>query len=143
MCFGHYAIPDLCAPSDYSKFTLQVMELTDTSTSTLSSSDNLEAVADALFPFPLKYHLVWSSKLGEVPLYAWRPVPPSDEYVAMGCVVTTSSEEPDMELVRCVPLRWVAASKKAPKQLWDDSGSGGKPGSVWLINELNMMQVKV
>ena len=28
-----------------------------------------------------------------------------------------------------------------PKKLWDDAGTGGKQGSVWLVNSMGLMAV--
>ncbi len=44
--------------------------------------------------------------------------------------------------MRCVPLAWCVPTKVAPAQIWNDAGAGGgKPGSMWTINALNMMVV--
>src|SRR5688500_6281110 len=70
-----------------------------------------------------------------------KPIPPSIDHVAMGMVGTTTPEEPPPELVRCVPKAWVIPSKFEPRMIWDDSGAGGKKGSIWAINSLQLMGV--
>ena len=50
--------------------------------------------------------------------------------------------EPDVKLMRCVPASWTCKSKIVPKKIWDDSGSGGgKPGSMWIVNSLEMIAI--
>ena len=44
--------------------------------------------------------------------------------------------------MRCIPTSWCAKSKVVPKKIWDDSGAGGgKPGSMWTINSMDMIAV--
>ena len=46
--------------------------------------------------------------------------------------------------MRCVPFAWCAPSKVIPKQVWNDTGAGGgKPGSMWTINSLDMVAIVV
>ena len=63
------------------------------------------------------------------------------DHVALGMVGTTTPDEPDPEMVRCVPKAWVIPSKFEPRLIWDDSGAAGKKGSVWAINSLQLMGV--
>ena len=47
-----------------------------------------------------------------------------------------------MKSMRCVPSSWCAKSKVVPKKVWDDSGAGGgKPGSMWIINSMDMLTI--
>lgn len=44
--------------------------------------------------------------------------------------------------MRCVPAAWCVPSRSAPTKLWDDSGAGGgKPGSIWTVNSMDMIAV--
>lgn len=43
-------------------------------------------------------------------------------------------EEPSTSLVRCVPRRWLQRTKQYPQQLWNDGGTGGRPGSFWSMS---------
>lgn len=38
--------------------------------------------------------------------------------------------------MRCVPKSWCTESTFVQK-LWDDSGSGGRQGSIWIFNTLS------
>jgi len=50
---------------------------------------------------------------------------------------------PSTDIMRCVPLAWCSPSKVKPTQIWNDTGAGGgKPGSMWTINSLDMMVIK-
>jgi hypothetical protein len=63
-------------------------------------------------------------------------------YVAMGMMATLKDEPPDVKCIRCVPEAWVTPSKKAPFKVWDDTGAGGgKPGSIWVINSMDMVAI--
>jgi hypothetical protein len=47
-----------------------------------------------------------------------------------------------VESIRCLPQIWTKPSKLKPVKLWDDTGAGGgRPGSAWIINELNMIAI--
>ena len=51
-------------------------------------------------------------------------------------------ESPDVKSMRCVPSGWCAKSKVVPKKVWDDTGAGGgKPGSMWIINSMDMVAI--
>jgi hypothetical protein len=55
----------------------------------LFRSKNLDMRAvNALLPFPAKYKQVWVQSQGKESLYAWRAVPPSDDFVALGNILT-------------------------------------------------------
>ena len=44
--------------------------------------------------------------------------------------------------MRCVPMSWCTPSKVVPVKVWDDTGAGGgKAGSVWIINSMDMIAV--
>ena len=66
---------------------------------------------EQLLPPPVRYRLVWHDK-GAVtrPIYLWRPVPPSAQFVAMGMLSTATDEPPSLDAMRCVPRRWCAAA---------------------------------
>mmetsp|Transcript_23616 Transcript_23616/g.46219 ORF Transcript_23616/g.46219 Transcript_23616/m.46219 type:complete len:126 (+) Transcript_23616:21-398(+) len=78
--------------------------------------------------------MVWSQADKESKFYAWKPIPPNKNYVCLGMVGTTTHDEPALQLVRCVPVGWTVESKSKPKKVWDDSGTGGKRGSMWIVN---------
>jgi hypothetical protein len=51
-------------------------------------------------------------------------------------------EEPSKQCMRCVPAVWVVPSQRSPVKVWDDTGAGGgRPGSIWTINTMNMIAV--
>ena len=69
----------------------------------------------------------------------WQPVAPDQEYVALGVICTTSSEPPKLEMVRCVPRQWVSPTNFRPVKIWNDSGTSGRPGSLWRVNSMGLM----
>lgn len=74
-------------------------------------------------------------------MYAWKAVPP-DGYVALGMMCTSSEQPPEVTCMRCIPANWVTPTQKAPTKVWDDTGAGGgKPGSIWTINSMDMIAV--
>ena len=46
----------------------------------------------------------------DTPRFAWQPIPPSAEFVAMGMVATKSEEAPSVRSVHCVPVTWIDAA---------------------------------
>jgi hypothetical protein len=66
-------------------------------------------------------------------------VPPSEEFVALGMVGTKKDEEPDVKCMRCVPLSWTCPSRRQ-KRIWSYNGTGGRHGSIWVINTMNLIQ---
>ncbi|CAJ1364639.1 unnamed protein product, partial [Effrenium voratum] len=87
----------------------------------------LEAWMSRFLPRPVAYRLLWYDRRGAEPgpsspgaggLYVWRPVPPSDLYVALGAVCTTDSSEPRGVDVRCVPRAWLVRGDGLGSTLW-------------------------
>ena len=57
-------------------------------------------------------------------------------------VIFLADDPPDVKAMRCVPAAWCVKSKVAPRKIWDDTGAGGgKPGSIWIINSLEMLAI--
>ena len=90
------------------------------------ASEHLGNVIEQFFPHPRRFRLVWTHQQGDKPLYTWRAVPPGPPgrslFVAMGMVVTTTEDEPDLTSIRCMPKAWVQESPVPPRKIWDDSG---------------------
>ena len=73
-----------------------------------------------------------------------QPQPPSPEYVALGMFFTNSAEPPPLECMRCVHKSWcVEVPWDRITRVWDDRGTGGKPGSIWIVNSLQHAWVTV
>lgn len=106
---GHYLRGSFKDPSSgwFSSSALKfyTIDLFDMSESRFSDSDILTpSRINFLFPHPSKYRKVWyQSRGGSKSIYVWRPVPPSNDFVAMGVVVTSSGTPPEVTAVRCVP----------------------------------------
>jgi len=119
------------------------IEVVDQATIRMKRSQTLAAVLNQVFPYPLRYKQVWHLSRGVKPFYAWKPLAP-DNFVALGMVCTTTDEPPDVTVMRCVPLAWCKPTTVHPTKVWDDSGAGGgKPGSIWTINSMDMVAVVV
>jgi hypothetical protein len=114
------------------------LEITDTQGSFMGGSGWLEHVLDRFMPRPARFRLAWSLSHGNNPFYAWEPIPPNDSYVAFGFVGTTNENPPDVRIMRCLPKEWLVRSNFV-KKVWDDSGSGGREGSIWIFNTLNLV----
>lgn len=57
-------------------------------------------------------------------------------------MATASDAPPDLKSMRCVPECWCIPVKKPPFKIWDDTGAGGgKPGSIWVVNSLDMVAI--
>ena len=114
------------------------MEITDTTGNFMGGSSWLPHVLERFMPHPARFRLAWSLTHGSNPFYAWEPIPPSDKFVAMGFVGSTTDTPPDVRSVRCVCKDWVRETTYLHK-VWDDSGSGGRVGGIWLFNTLNLV----
>jgi hypothetical protein len=108
---GHYATAGFLDPSKDKKYERLTLEFTDTSVFSISHSKVLDMAVDQLIPHPIKYVQVWHQQLGAQQFYAWKPIPPSIDHVALGMVGTNTPDEPEPELVRCVPKAWVIPTK--------------------------------
>ena len=79
---------------------------------------------------------------GEKQLYIWSAVPPSDKFVALGMIATTSPQPPPLDAMHCVPMEWCA-----PPHPWDqpvlvwESTMGSKPGAIWRVGSLGLLWV--
>jgi Vacuolar protein sorting-associated protein 62 len=135
MCMGHFVVKGFAYPKSNKHM---VIELTDNNTTRLKHSKVSASVLATTFPFPLRFKVVWTLKSAK-PVYAWRAVPP-EGFLALGMVCTNTEDPPPVECIRCVPEAWCVPSKFTPQKVWDDSGAGGgKPGSVWVVNSLELV----
>jgi len=150
LSLGHYAVPNtgkkgfasfhtLRPPSNLKGFTI---ELTDLRVSTISRSGNLdETHVNYLLPYPIQYKIIWWHQSEENSVYIWKPIPPSSNYIALGCVATRKNEPPPVDAVRCINKGFLKPSKTKKQHLWDNSGVGGKKGSFWITNSLGLLSV--
>jgi hypothetical protein len=144
VCLGHYASSGLKDPlkstaSAAKKFL--TIELTDMATLRFRREQALQAVLDRVLPPPARFKLVWHLARGKKSLFAWKPVAP-EHFVALGVVCTSTDEPPSAASVRCVPERWCTPTTTRPVKVWDDIGAGGgKPGSIWIVNSMDMIAV--
>lgn len=134
---GHYAGSGFDNPNRDSVPRL-TLEITDTTGNWVGGSSWLPFVLDRFLPRPARYRLVWSITQGANPFYAWEPVPPSDDFVALGCIGTKTDKPPDVRMMRCVCKHWCMETSVL-KSVWNDSGSGGREGSIWTNNSLQLI----
>jgi hypothetical protein len=149
VCLGHYAVVGLRDPSKDKalKNTTMALEITDTNVTRFgsvgTSSPHLDGVIERLLPHPIQYKQMWNTigKRTENHLYVWRAIPPSQHFVALGMIATRDEDPPLVTAMRCVPLRWCNPTPTTPKLIWDDAGTGGKRGSIWIVNSMGFMAV--
>jgi hypothetical protein len=134
---GHFAGRNYDNPNRDSAERL-CLEVTDTSSGWVGGSSWLPQVLDRYMPHPARFRLAWSLTHGSNPFYAWEPVPPAEEFVALGFIGSTSDKQPSVKSMRCVPRDWCTESTHLEK-LWDDSGSSGRAGTIWTFNTLNLV----
>lgn len=119
----------------------QCVELTDNATLRLNRSRVMTSVLATICPNPLKFKQVWFLQRGDRSLYAWKAVPP-EGFIALGMMCTSSVTPPDVSCMRCIPKGWCHPTRVPPAKIWDDTGAGGgKPGSIWTINSMDMIAV--
>jgi len=137
VALGHFAGINYDNPNR-DNIERQCLEISDTSAGMLSGSDWLPHVLDKFLPHPARFRLVWSLTHGSNPFYAWEPVPPNENFVALGMVGGKKDEEPSVKCVRCVPASWVQESRHT-KRIWSYNGAGGRQGSMWVVNKLYLI----
>jgi hypothetical protein len=146
---GHYAVSGLKDPSKDKelKDTVVALEITDTAVTRFGSvgaaSKHLAAAIERLLPHPTRFKQVWNTlgKRTESHLFVWQPVAPSAAFVALGMVTSPDDNPPLLTAVRCVPLRWCKPAAQPPRLLWDDAGTGGKRGALWVVNSMGLLAV--
>jgi hypothetical protein len=142
VCLGLYAGKGFTNPlKGRTAGRYQLIEVTDNATLRRNRAKVLASVLNAVCPHPVRFKQVWHLARNGKTLYAWKAFAP-EGFVAMGMMATLKDEPPDVKTMRCVPEAWVVASKKPPFKVWDDTGAGGgKPGSIWTINSMDMVAI--
>jgi len=132
ICMGHFVSKSLDAPSgDFAK-ALEVKDNQESGLFAGRNRESLNAFVKCFFPKPVRFRKIWSqSTVGSrsKELHMWLPVPPSEDFVSVGTVATTTDVEPSVDTVNCVPKYWV--EKADASKLWMDSGTGGTPAHFW------------
>jgi hypothetical protein len=138
ICLGHYISREFGLPKD--AIERYYLSLTDTTSWRLFKSKFLEKdILDVLIPHPIRYTEVWRHRRGERPLYVWRPVPPTPDFVALGMFATPSDDPPQVNECRCVPKVWLIPTTEIPRRVWTDAGGGGRPGSFWVLSKTGLL----
>jgi len=125
-----------------------VFEFTDTGVSGLAESPILKPLVDTLLPLPVRFRQVGTDASGRAPLHLWSPVPPTNDYVALGLIATTGdSTPPPLTAIRCIPRKWTAPSPVPPRKLADLHTSGGGKVtstakgalSIWAVTSMQLL----
>ena len=80
-------------------------------------------------------------------IYIWKPIAINDDFISLGMLATTTEEPPALNDVRTIPYIWLKPintndTSQKPQKIWNDSGAGGRPGSIWVTSHLNLLYVK-
>jgi Ca2+-binding EF-hand superfamily protein len=142
ICLGHYVTPGFKDPlRSGDAMKIVTIEVTDSATIRYHRQKVVNAVLALLLPHPLRFKQIWHLARGDKSLYAWKPVVP-EGFVAMGMICSLTNEPPDVTSMRCVPAAWCVASSVTPTKIWDDTGAGGgKPGSIWTVNSMDIVAI--
>lgn len=138
---GHYASSGFANPLKNAKRSASTVQLKDSATLRMKRSRVLSTLIRDMCPHPMRFKQIWHMSRGGKQLYAWQPIAP-EGYAALGMVCTPNDNPPAESSMHCVPIAWCCPSKRSPVKVWDDTGAGGgKPGSIWIINSLEMICV--
>ncbi|CAJ2628495.1 unnamed protein product [Trifolium pratense] len=121
-CLGYY-----CQSNDH-PLRGHVLVARETSSQLRADCAHGSASESPALEKPLSYSLIWSMDSHDECAYFWLPNPPKG-YKAIGIVITTNSDEPEVEEVRCVrtdltevcetsDLLLTIKSKKNSLQIW-------------------------
>eukprot|EP00854_Cymbomonas_tetramitiformis_P019349 gene19349-23135_t len=148
-CLGHYPASGFDAPVPAPKRDATLgrsggavgwtLEVQDGTSYGVAGSRWLPAVLARGLPHPMRFREVWSLPIGLQPLFVWEGVPPTPEFVCLGMVTTNSPEPPSVACVRCVPKRWVVTNPELPYMMWENAGTGGRHGSLWMSGRLGLL----
>jgi len=135
---GHIATAGLSEPK-----SVPVLEVKDVAQSGPFKGQEwfaLHQFMDTFFPHPVQYHQTWvqhsrsrkrrTSMRSGNDLFVWEPVPPSDDFVALGMLATADGAKPDRNAMRCVPRQW-AERCKSVGLLWSDVSTTSSPAGFW------------
>ena len=64
-------------------------------------------------------------------LHVWRPLPPSDDFVALGYAVTSTEQPPGTDWIRCVRADFATRCEEM-EPVWSDR-SNDRPRSIWRL----------
>tara|TARA_B110000459_G_scaffold179561_1_gene205660 strand:- start:65 stop:1141 length:1077 start_codon:yes stop_codon:yes gene_type:complete len=116
------------------------LEVCDTKAWAVAGSPHLANVIDALFPHPVRFRQVWGQEWNHTSVFAWSGVAPPG-FVAVGMMLTSTNEPPDVSSYRCIPKQWTQQSQIVPKLVWSNQGGGGRAASAWITNSLGVAHV--
>ena len=136
VCLGQYFNEGFQTPKKSDHHQRMILEVTDMNISGTNHSEIIAHVIDEVMPKPTLYKQIWCQTRGKQKCYAWQAVPPSHNFVALGMLVTNINEPPSLNAMRCVPRRWVKPVSQQAEEIWNDSGTGGRPGSIWAVNDM-------
>ena len=146
ICLGHYLLGNYENPGsgkNVKKDSRVYLEAIDTGALGITGSQRHVEILGKIVPHPVRFQKIWGKDEGKNSVYFWRGVPPTNDYVTLGSVVTTTDEPPAVETIRCVPRQWCTSTPLRPVKVWDDTGMSGRPGSLWEVNSLKLMVATV
>jgi len=77
---------------------------------------------------------VWEKQGGCDPLFVWQAVPIDADHVALGHIVTSTPQQPDVNSMVTVHKSWLQPASKPPRLIWTDDGAGGgRAGALWEV----------
>lgn len=93
-------------------------------------SDNSSKMA---IPIDFKQYWEQPARSGDK-MIVWKAIPPNEDYIAVGYVITINSQRPKdiHRQLRCLHKSYLNECKSG-KQIWNDSGTGGKDGAFYEI----------
>lgn len=147
VCITHYAAVGFDSPDKAplpaglrNRAGPLTLEIIDDGGSGITGSAKLPAVVRAAMPHPQRFQLAWSVQAGQQALYVWRALSPSPTHIPLGMVATNTDVPPPLTCMRCVPKRWLRPSKISPALVWENAGTGGRRGGLWIVNTLGCME---
>jgi len=134
ICLGYFALSTRSRPAPSTCYVLEVGDATSKGLFADKDGRSLIRFVNIVFPRPLQYRLQMEVRMGDETLYVWEPIPPSMEYVALGCVTTSTADPPPSEEgdLRCVPREWTTPGQAS--MIWcraDPRMSSGPAEAIW------------
>ena len=115
------------------------LQLTDNATLRMKRAQTQAAVMKESIPASGEVQRNLAHEERSELIVCMKPIPP-EGYASLGQLFTSTDRPPDVRTIHCVPSSWVIKSTRPPRKVWDDTGAGGgKAGSMWIVNNMNMV----
>jgi len=104
----------------------------------LNSTKLDSGVPDVILPRPKEYKLIAKIDKHQAgntdSLHIWLPIPTTDNFMALGMLITKNGKPPKYTACRMVPKRWLTPTTLKPKLIWSGPGL-----NLWQVSNMKLL----